>query len=105
MHQLDLARVHTRSDLDTESPGFGDDRCSDADRARGLVERGEKAVARRHDLASAMTIQLAPDDVARAPEQFLPVLVATGRGMVSRIHDVREQDGCENAICGRDATV
>jgi hypothetical protein len=50
--------VHARPDLDAEPPDGRADRARRPDAARGTVERRENSVARRIQLAAAVTVEL-----------------------------------------------
>ena len=68
------------------------------DTTGGPVERREEPVSRRVDLVAAEARQVAPHCQAVIGDQPAPGLVAEGRGALRRAHDVREEDGRENAV-------
>src|SRR6478736_8537232 len=96
--QLDLARVHTRPHLETQSPQHVADRRGASDRAGGSVEPGEEAVARRVDLTAAEALELAPDVGIVPAEQLFPSPVAELDRSLRGVDDVGEQHGGQDAL-------
>src|SRR5262249_12358757 len=78
VHELALARVEARSDLDPELADRVRYRARAADRPRGPVKGGEKAVAGRLDLPAAKANERAAHELVVALEEPQPGMVAQG---------------------------
>ena len=104
VRHLDLARVQSRSDLETKWPDRVHDRLRAADASRRPVERREEAVARRIDLTPVVAHQLATDRSVMLLEEVTPATVTELGDELGRAREIREEDGRESSVRGRRLT-
>jgi hypothetical protein len=94
-HDLGLAEVDARADLEPELADALRDLDGAADRVGGTRERGEEPVACRIELATAMTLQRVSDEaVVRGDERAPPPVPHLARDLGGG-DDVGEQHGDE----------
>src|SRR5882672_11402612 len=103
-HDLALASVHAGANLDAEASYALGDRTARPHRARGTVERRQKAVARRVDLAATEAPQFRANRRVVRLNQIAPATVADLRGASRGVDDVGEEDGREQTVGLRDMT-
>jgi hypothetical protein len=104
-HQLALAGVDARPDLDPELANAFPDRPRCADGTRRPVQGREKAVAGRVDLAATEAVELAPDARMMLADDLAPAPVAELRRARRGIDDVGEEHRGENAVRLRKRTL
>ena len=92
---VDLARVHTRADLDPERTDVLDDPLGSAHCTCGLGERGEGTLACEILLPSALRPSAIRGPHSEAAQKAAPPGVAHLRGHRGRTHDVEEEHGRE----------
>src|SRR5262249_51138591 len=95
---LALARVQPGTDLEAQGPHRVPDGAGTANRARGAVEGGQKAVAGGSHLGSAPAPELAPHEGVVDFQQVAPLAIAELHRSLRRRDDVREEDRREHAI-------
>ena len=76
VHELDLASVQAGAHLKAERSDGGADGYRASDRPCRAIERGEKAIASRVDLAAPEAVELGPDDLAVGLQQVTPAGIA-----------------------------
>jgi hypothetical protein len=89
---FDLAGVQSATDLNFERADGLDNRASAANGARRTVERGQKSVSKRFDLAAAVPSEFSPHARMMSTEQIAPASIAHLLGERCRANDVREQN-------------
>src|SRR5262249_46173107 len=95
---LALPRVHAGADLEAERGGAVDDRRRAVERARGCVEARQEAVPRGLRLAAAKALELATHEGVVRIEEITPRALTELGGPPGRSHDVREEEGGEDAV-------
>ena len=72
---LDLASMQSATDLNFERADGLDNRASAANGARRTVERGQKSVSQRFDLAAAVPREFSPHTRMMSTEQIAPASI------------------------------
>jgi hypothetical protein len=93
-----LTCMEPGTDLYSERLDFLGNGTGAANAACRTVKGGQKTVARRLHLVAAKTREITPDRGMMFIEEISPALVAERRSLLGRADDVREQNGCEDAI-------
>src|SRR5207253_11092148 len=96
--QLAFAGVEAGAYLDPELAHRVASRTGAADRARGPIEGGEKAVAHRLHRAAPVALELPAHERVVAPDQIPPAAVAERGGLPGGLDDVGEHHGGEYAV-------
>jgi hypothetical protein len=97
-HDLGLSQVQADPNVDTEFLDRFDNGGGASDGISGNVESREEAIARRVELAAAVSAQFAADQRVVAGQQDPPPAIAQLGNQVGGPNDVGEQEGGEHAL-------
>jgi hypothetical protein len=90
--------VKARADPDAEGRNGITDGAGTPNGAGRAVEGGKKPVAGRIELSAAVAAELATNRVVVGLEEIAPGAVPDDRDRRGGVHDIREEDRCQDAI-------
>src|SRR5829696_1681342 len=97
-HDLDLAGVDARANLEPQLSGAVAGLARAPDRARRPVEGGEEAVPERLDLVTLECAQGLADDRVVRRDPIAPAAIPERGGAIRRAHDVGEEDRLQHPL-------
>ncbi len=95
---LALTRVDSRSHLESKILDLAMERAREGQGESGNLERCQESVTGRIDLAPPEASKDAAEPIVMTSEQLSPGTIAHLEESSGRVHDVREQDGRQDAV-------